>query len=300
MKNLGDFKPYEVMYVDAMNLSMRNYYGMGDLEYHGRKTGMLYGVARLFMEWQKRAPGIEIVMLWEGRDSWRKAKYPIYKAYRGEGRSPEESKEFFGCIEQVKYALPVMGIKQAWCHTYEADDVVANLVMSESRKALLSSGDWDWWELAEYGDILYQHKDILTVGEMSARFAKKYNAPMVPFDKLWLFKVLCGDESDKVSGVPRFPRRLASKLCSMEKITAGLIPGSILWGLTQLGEGKWAERTRANMWIIERNIELLRTSEVPLKDIEWVDGDYSVEKFGDVLLKSGMENLYDRLMGGVK
>jgi 5'-3' exonuclease len=296
MKNLGDFKPYEVMYIDAMNLSMRDYYGISDLEYHGRKTGMLYGIARLFIEWQKRAPGIEIVMLWEGRDSWRKAKYPIYKAHRGEERSAEDTKEFFDCVERVKYALPVMGIKQAWCHTYEADDVVANLVMSEFRKTLLSSGDWDWWELAKYGDILYQHKDILTVGEMGARFAKKFNAPMVPFDKLWLFKVLCGDESDKVSGVPWFPRKLASALCNLEGVDAG----SLVHGLIRLGAKKWAERVRANMWIIDRNIELLHTSEIPLKDIEWVDGDYSVEKFGDVLLKSGMENLYDRFMGGIK
>lgn len=296
MKNLGDFKPYEVMYVDAMNLSMRNYYGMSDLEYHGHKTGMLYGIARLFIEWQKRAPGIEIVMLWEGRDSWRKVKYPTYKAHRGEGRSSEETKEFFDCIERVKYALPVMGIKQAWCHTYEADDVVANLVMSESRKTLLSSGDWDWWELAEYGDILYQHKDILTIDEMGSRFAKKYGAPMVPINKLWLFKVLCGDESDKVSGVPRFPRKLASKVCNLE----GIDSGSLVHGLIRLGAVKWAERAVAYKWIIKRNIELLHTSEIPLKDIEWVDGNYSVEKFGGVLLKSGMENLYDRLMGGVK
>lgn len=296
MKNLSNFKPYEVMYVDAMGLAYVSYYGMSDLEYHGHKTGMLYGVARLFIEWQKKAPGIEIVMLWEGRDSWRKVKYPIYKAHRGEGRSLEEAKEFFDCIERVKYVLPVMGIKQAWCHTYEADDVVANLVMSESRKTLLSSGDWDWWELAEYGDILYQHKDILTMSEMSARFAKKYNAPMVPTDKLWLFKVLCGDESDKVSGVPRFPRKLASMLCNLKGVDAG----SLIHGLIRLGAQKWAERVAANKWIIERNIELLRTSEIPLKDIEWVEGNYSVAKFGDVLLKSGMENLYDRFMGNVK
>jgi 5'-3' exonuclease len=296
MKNLGDFKPYEVMYIDAMNLSIRNYYGMSDLEYHGHKTGMLYGVARLFIEWLKRAPGIEIVMLWEGRDSWRKAKYPIYKAYRGEERSPAETKEFFDCIERVKYALPVMGIKQAWCPTFEADDVVANLVMSESRKALLSSGDWDWWELAEYGDILYQHKDILTIDEMGTRFTKKYNAPMVPIDKLWLFKVLCGDESDKVSGIPRFPKKLASKLCNMKDISAGFI----IQGLICLKAIKWAERVKANMWIINRNIELLHSSYIPLNDVEWVDGDYSVEKFGDVLLKSGMENLYDRFVGSIK
>lgn len=297
MKSLSDFKPYEIMYVDAMNLCMRNYYGMSDLEYHGRKTGMLYGVARLFLDWQRKAPGIEIVMLWEGRDSWRKVKFPIYKAYRGERRTPEEAREFFDCIDRVKDALPAMGIKQAWCHTYEADDVVANLVVTETRKALLSSGDWDWWELADYGDILYQHKDILTKEDMKSRFMKKFNTfQAVPWDRLWLFKVLCGDESDKVSGVPRFPRKLAARLCNLEEFDAG----SIIRGLIHLRETKWAIRVRRHMWVVERNIELLQLSKIPLDNIEWVEGNYSVSEFEDILLKSGMENLYDRLVETVK
>lgn len=280
------------MYVDAMNLMARSYYGMDELEYHGRKTGTLYGVARLFLDWRQKAPGIEIVMLWEGKDSWRKAKYPIYKAQRGEARTPKERQEFFDCVDRVKDALPTMGIKQAWCPTYEADDVVANLAVVEERKALFSSGDWDWWELADYGDILYQHKDILTWEDMSTRFEKRFKVPMVPVHQLWLFKVLTGDPSDKVSGVPLFPKKIASALCHLK----GVDEKSILLGLAQLGVAKWVERVTANTWIVDRNIELLRTSEIPLDDIEWIEGEYSEAAFGDILLKSGMENLYDRLM----
>ena len=297
MKSLSDFKPYEVMYVDAMNLMARSYYGMDELEYHGRKTGMFYGVARLFLDWRQKAPGIEIVMLWEGKDSWRKAKYPIYKAYRGGERTPEETKEFFGCVDRVKYALPAMGIKQAWCDTYEADDVVANLAVVETRKALFSSGDWDWWELADYGDILYQHKDILTLEDMRTRFEKKFNAPMVPIDRLWLFKVLTGDPSDNVSGVPRFLKKVASRLCNLGKMGHdSIIYDAITSGLVRLGEQKWADKVAANKWVIDRNIELLRSSAIPLENIVWIEGEYSETEFGDILLKSGMENLYDRFV----
>lgn len=294
MKSLSEYTPYEVIYVDAMNLLTRSFYGMRDLEYRGHKTGMLYGVARMFLDWTKRAAGIEIVMVWEGRDSWRRAKYPIYKAHRGESRSPEETREFFDAIERVKYALPSMGIRQAWCNTYEADDVVANLAKVEKRKALFSSGDWDWWELSDYGDILYQHKDILTREDMERRFVKKFNAPAVPPDKLWLFKVLTGDPSDNVSGVPRFPKKVASRLCNLE----GVDEGSIIHGLIRLGEKTWAERVAEHMWIVDRNIELIQMSEIPLDDIDWLEGEYSADAFGDVLLKSGMEALYDRFKGG--
>lgn len=296
MKSLGDFKQYEVMYIDGMNLMFRNYYGMSDLSYKGHKTGMLYGLARLVIEWKKKAPGMEVILLWEGRDSWRKKSYPIYKAHRGEQRTPDETKEFFNCVEHVKYALPSMGLKQAWCHTYEADDVVANLVEKETRKVLMSSGDWDWWEYASHGDILYQHSNILTYEDMTSRFEKKFKAPMVPLNMLWLFKVLCGDDSDKVSGIPRFPRKLASKVCHADYIDEG----SIVDTLIVLGESKWADKVVANEWILKRNLDLLRTSKIPLKDIEWIDAEYSVSGFGDVLIKSGMGNLYDRFMEVVK
>jgi len=268
---------------------------MKELEYHGHKTGMLYGVARLFIDWLKKMPGIEIIMLWEGKDSWRRAKYPIYKANRGK-RSSEETREFSDCVERVKCALPVMGIKQAWCPTYEADDVVANLAIAETRKVLLSSGDWDWWELADYGDILYQHKDILTQEEMGVRFKKRFNVPPVPTNRLYLFKVLCGDPSDNVSGIPRFPKKLASELCNMTEFGVN----SIIHGLLCAGETRWAERVRTYNWIIHRNFELLKTSVIPLKDIEWIEGGYSTDGFGDVLLKSGMEILYNRFMGMVE
>ena len=71
MKSLSDFKPYEVIYVDAMNLAYRSYHGIRGLSYHGRNTGMMYGIVRFIMEWQKKAPRVAITFLWEGRDSWR-------------------------------------------------------------------------------------------------------------------------------------------------------------------------------------------------------------------------------------
>jgi 5'-3' exonuclease len=292
MKDLSDYEPYKVMYIDAMNLMSRNYYGMRELEHHGKKTGMLYGVARLFIDWKRKVPGIDIVMVWEGKDSWRKAKYPIYKAYRGE-RSKVEATEFFDSVDRVKNVLPTMGIRQAWCYTYEADDVVSNLITVEKGKMLLSSGDWDWWEFVGYGDILYQHKDVLTRADMRERFEKKFNVPMIPFDSLWLFKVLCGDASDNVSGIPRFPKKLASVLCNNPSVTID----SLIDALLKMGEYKWASRVKANKWIIKRNVELIRMSKIPIDDIEWIDGEYSKSDFEDVLLKSGMENLYDRFQG---
>lgn len=293
MKSLGGYRPYEVMYIDGMNLLSRSYYGMPELAYHGHKTGMLYGLSRLVLDWRHKNPGIDFVFLWEGANSWRKAQYPIYKAQRNESKTPSETTEFFDSVERVKKCIPAMGIRQAWADTYEADDLVATLAPLEKRKSLYSSGDWDWWELSPYGNILYQHSELLTKHDMDFRFLRKFNADPVPPDKLWLFKVLTGDSSDNVSGIPRFPKKLASRLCN-----SGVTEHNIIQLLYKLGKGEWADKVKMNMWLVERNIALLRSSFISEEKIVYVEPDYSEERFGDILLDNGMEALYDRLKEG--
>jgi hypothetical protein len=109
---------------------------------------------------------------------------------------------------------------------------------------------------------------------------------------------MCGDESDKVSGIPMFPRKLASRLCYLDNVRAE--PLSIIRGLVRMDEPKWAQKVSDNKWVLERNLDLLQTSKFPIEDIEWIDGDYSIDGFGEVLIKSGMENLYERFMEVVK
>jgi 5'-3' exonuclease len=293
MKNLGSYRPYDVMYIDGMNLLTRSYHGMADLSYKGHRTGMLYGVSRLILDWRHKNNNMEFVFLWEGKDSWRKKKYPIYKAQRHDTKSAQESADYFDALDRVKKALPSMGVRQGWADTYEADDLAATLAPLDNRNALYSSGDWDWWELRAYGTILYQHSDILSKEDMDFRFIKKFNAPPVPPDKLWLFKVLTGDPSDNVSGIPRFPKKLASALCNN-----GATPGSLVQILHKMGKRDLAEKVKANAWLIERNIDLLHSSSVPLDGITWIEPEYSQEGFGEVLLKSGMSSLYDKLTRG--
>lgn len=294
MKSLTDYKPYAVMYVDGMNLLSRSYYGMRDLSYKGHKTGMLYGVARLVIEWRNKNPGIEFVFLWEGENSWRKAKHPIYKAQRHESKSPDETKDFFDGIRTVRESLSAMGVSQSHCDTYEADDLAAFYAGIEKRKALYSSGDWDWWALADRGDILYQHSNVLNREEMSAMFMHKYKTNPVPPDKLWLFKALTGDPSDNISGVPRFPKKIASALCNVK----GVDEINVVQHLHRMGKDEWAVKVRENQWLLQRNVELVKFSDIPAAKVQRVKADYSVDGFGDILIKSGMEGLYDRLKDG--
>ena len=294
MKSLGGYKPYEVAYIDGMNLVYRNYYGMPPLTYKGRNTVLIYAASRLALDLRHKNPGIDIRLVWEGKDSWRKTKYPTYKANRHTNTSVDESNEFFGCVDTLKGCLEEAGITQMFSDTYEADDVVATMAPIEIRKALYSSGDWDWWELAKYGDILYQHNTLLTESDMAFRFRKKFKADPVPPDTLWIFKVLTGDTSDTVSGIPFFPKKLASELCNIPGVTVDSLPAE----LRKMGKDSWADKLVANKWLLEKNSDLLRSSSVPLETIQWVVPSYTREAFGDMLMRHGMESLHSRLFFG--
>lgn len=300
MKSLADYRPYEVVYIDGMNLVSRSYFGMPELSYHGKKTGILFGFVRLALDLRQKNPGIEMIVVWEGADSWRKKKYPIYKAQRHDSKTPEETKEFFDGVEYLKKCLPIIGMRQCHADTYEADDVVATLAPADKRKSLYSSGDWDWWSLVNTGDIYYQHSSIVTREDMNLKFRKKFNSDPVLPDRLWLFKALTGDPSDNISGIPRFPKKLASWVCNTLQVVDGNLSRNISLFLRRVGKDVWGEKLRVNDWLLKRNIDLITMGGVPADAVQWVESDYSVEGFCDILLKNGMETLYDRLKGGAK
>ncbi len=297
MKNLSDFQPYQIMYVDAMNLLSRSHYGMPMLEYKGRKTGMLMGVARLIIEWRKKNPALRIVFIWEGRNNWRKEKHPIYKAQRKKDRALEPSssrKAFHDAIGLVKESLPTMGVDQVLADRHEADDTVWTVMWSDEGKKLFVSTDWDWWSLVDHGDILYENA-VLTETELQSKFTKKFNCEPIPMERMWVFKALTGDPSDNVSGVPRFPKKLGAILAADRELGEN----DLIHGIIIHGSPKWAEKTIANKWVLERNLELIKIDPPPVDELEWLKAPtYEAEAFGDVLLKSGMGNLYDRLTGG--
>lgn len=284
------------MYVDAMNLVSRSYYGLSMLEFNGHKTGILTGVARLVIDWQKKNPGIKIVFIWEGRNSWRKVKYPIYKAQRSnENRSqdPKLRKDFFRGIELVKESLPIMGVSQVWAETYEADDTVWTVMQEDTGKKLFVSTDWDWWTLSKYGDILYKD-EILSEEDLKKKFVLKFNCDPIPMERMPIFKILTGDSSDNLSGIPRFPKKIAAKIASDTSIAID----NLISGVATYGNPTWVNRTELNQWILDRNTVLISADPPNPVDLEWVPGVYDEAMFGDTLLKSGMGYLYEKLTGG--
>lgn len=294
MKSLTDVQPYKYLFVDAMNLCARSYHGMSMLTHNGRPTGMLFGAARLVIEWRKRSPGVKIVFIWEGTKSWRKAKYPIYKSNRDKDAHGDRE-IYMHAVDQVRESLICMGVEQVWADTYEADDTVWTLssMVDPEAKRLFVTTDWDWWPLVYQGDILYQN-DVYSHDDMVRKFVKKYKCDPIQMNRLWLFKALTGDSSDGISGVPMFPKKLAAILCNNLDVTSN----NLYCHLLALGKNTWAEKIRMNKWLVDRNVDLV-SPRIPLEEeLQAVNGDFNMELFESVLLNSGMDDLHNRLVKG--
>lgn len=291
MKSLADILLYDVLFVDAMNLCARSYHGLRGLTYRGKSTAMEYGVIRFVLDWRKRNNGIQIIFIWEGQNSWRKEKYPIYKANRKNNQKNSDREDFINSLSRVKECLSVMGVEQQWTPTLEADDTVwASLKVWEGHKQLFASTDWDWWPLSRHGDILY-NRDILSADDLKSKFVKKYKCVPIDLDQLYLFKILTGDASDNISGIPRFPKKLAAEVCNLPGVNLDTLVSALLM---DLGKSTWANSVKSYKWLLERNQELVMPRVPDKIDVVTVPGDFAIDKFKTILLDAGMVDLYER------
>ena len=284
-KSLADHKSYDEIYIDGLNLLARSFHGMDHLEYKGVSTGMIYGIARFFATYRKSNAHADIVFLWEGKNSWRKEKYPFYKAKR---RLRSTDNAFGDGVSRVKELLPVMGIRQEWVDTMEADDLAyyhCKLTNVAGKKILMVSTDEDWYVCSRSNiDILYRHgiKTALKIDEELG----------FPSSRVPLYKSLKGCKTDEVSGVPRFLTRLAIMLVKECDNT-----GKFVETLESWGERDWAEKLEKHFWIVTRNEEIVTPSKICDKDIQKIEGQYDLGILCKALRKYGMHSIVESLGG---
>lgn len=284
-KSLADHKTYDEIYIDGWNLLARSFHGMDHLEYKGKKTGMLYGVARFFSTYRKMNPHADIVFLWEGKNSWRKEKYPFYKAKR---KLRSTGNGFRESVNSVKELLPMMGIRQEWVDTMEADDLAyyhCRLMNITGKKILMVSTDEDWYVCSRSNvDILYR-RGIKTMPKIDAELG-------FPGSRLPLFKSIKGCTSDEVSGVPRFPTRLAIVLTNECDDT-----GKFVNSLRRMNEHVWADTLENNMWIVERNEDIVTPAYIWEGSVQFTNGRYDRVPLCKALLSYGMDSIVESLRG---
>lgn len=242
MKSLLDIRIYNDILVDAMNMVSRNYHGI-KLSMDGVNTGMMYGTVRFILQHRKRYPQATIRFLWEGRNPGRKKVFPLYKANRV--RKFMDKVDFVRSLEITKEALRLMGVEQLEHRGLEADDIADHLTRNGEGVHLLVSGDWDWWQ------FLSQNTDVLYKGEVY-RYEDIEKKLGFPPERFALYKSLCGDSSDGIPGVYRFPTAMAEEITSKVTTLEEVVPY-----LKEHHHDVLASKLVGQMWIAERNMKVL-------------------------------------------
>jgi len=290
MNSLNDYRPVELILIDAMNLLARNYNGIKNISYKGKNTGAAFGTARFIINMWKDFNTKNLIFIWEGRNSWRKYKYPFYKS----NRKYDRNNDFYECVKGVREILPLFGVKQVSLERYEADDVAGYLLnKNKGLHSLLVSNDWDWWVYLNESIDLWYRNGVTAISSLQAMFERKYNVPDFDVTHIDMFKVITGDSSDGISGIRRFPRKLAAKL-AMECSSVYCIMQYL-----HDNEFKWFKQAKLNYTVLTQNYELIHLNKLIHIDVESTldvtEGVYNKEGLIKAFNERGMFSLIERL-----
>jgi 5'-3' exonuclease len=284
MKSLLDgMAGYDYILVDAMNMSARNHFGVR-VEQDGFPTGMMYGVMKFILTCRRLYPDSKLLFLWEGYGNIKKEKYPFYKAQRR-----QKDSLFDHALHYTKQLIESSGYDQMWCVGSEADDLAAwlALVKYKDSDVLLVSGDEDWLQYMRKGRVDIRVRDMVyTYSDMEAKHG-------FPPERVGIFKVLTGDQSDNIYGIPMFPTKLAvllAKACSAYEELFTVDMPFPTWP-------KWRDVIAANEEIIRRNADLILfdPESVVESRIETVSGSCNSEIVFSILERFEMRKTIEYL-----
>jgi 5'-3' exonuclease len=147
----------------------------------------------------------EMIFVWDSERTWRKAVYAPYKAHR---QRDDDYKDYKTMCGAARIVLQMLGFSCISIDGYEADDVLAALSMCfPTDRAILVSGDGDLRQLVRKGVDLYVPDSNTLLTSVSAR-----EKLPVPLDLYVDYRMLVGDSSDNIKGVPGIGAKTAAKL----------------------------------------------------------------------------------------
>lgn len=222
----------DALLVDGYSIVFRSHYAHARdplARKDGFPTSALFGFATTVLRLLKdHAPARAFVAFDAGRDTFRRERYPDYKAQRIE--TPEDLKRQLPAIFDFVDALR---IPRKAMQGFEADDLIGTLAAAQADsggRALVVSGDRDLFQ------VVGERVSVLYIGGGLAKAEEYTPASMVGKtgmrpEQVPDYKALCGDASDNIPGVPGIGAKTALDLLArfgtLEGIYANLdgVPG---------------------------------------------------------------------------
>lgn len=176
------------------------------------QTQAIFGLARTMRVAVSSYPGARLVVLWDGKSSWREKDYPLYKANRAD--TPEKlamRAAYKAQHDDMEKVLRVLGIEQVRSPMCEADDLAGaytRALLAQGRTISLITGDGDWMQLVQPGVTWF---DPIRDRRVSVDNFKEETG-LNNGRQLLEFKAMKGDTSDNIKGVGGMGETNALKL----------------------------------------------------------------------------------------
>ena len=215
-------KHSRVLLIDGLNLFLRNFAVMGIVNESGVHVGGLGGFLRSLGSLinQIKPTSAYIVFDGIGSSTNRKNLLPEYKSGRNQHRITnwevfedleDEDDAKINQIVRIAHYLKCLPVKTVAIDKAEADDIIAyysqHLPEKYGSKCFIVSSDKDFIQLVNDDVIVYRpiEKEYYTKDTVKEKFG-------VLADNFILYKMLLGDNSDKVAGVKGLGEKKLMKL----------------------------------------------------------------------------------------
>lgn len=267
--------PQPWLLLDVSYLAYRAFFTTGHLSFRDVKTGVIYGLMRDIVDFQKRFETENVAFCFDSKHSLRKEIRPEYKSNRKKDKlSKEEYKALQELKRQIKQLrrdyLPKCGFSNIFIQKgYEADDLIAETCISNrSREIIIVSADSDLYQmLSDRVQIWNPTKQKLLTPEWL------WDQHRCKPSAWYLAKAIAGDPGDNIEGVKGVGLKTACK------------------HIYNLSSEKMREKIHANLDLIEENKQLILLPFKGCRVPELQPNNVTPKKWQRVMKQLGIESL---------
>lgn len=190
----------KVAIIDCNNLCYRSMFTIGGLSAGEIRTGIIYGFLSQVLATGKKIKPDQFVFCWDSKKSKRKEVYPDYKKKDSKRKKEMENyKVHFKQFSRLRFEiLPGINLNNNFVQKgYEADDLIASIVLNYNYDFVVISSDDDLLQLLDNCRIINPHKNKNNLYTRKD-FVKQHGIS----PKEWVrIKQIAGCNSDNVPGI---------------------------------------------------------------------------------------------------
>lgn len=197
-----------ILLIDGKNVFMQMWHAFHSTTTGGKSAGGIVGFLTAISKYSESMQPSQIYVAWEnGQSEFRKKILPEYKLNRKQHTSgviKDRTEQLISLINILKHT-PICQVYLSGC---EGDDIIAYMCnkFSHSNKTIISA-DRDYYQLLDEKTKIFAPVRKYYVDENTVK--NKYG--ILP-QNFVLFKSLCGDGSDNISGIRGLGEKRLKKL----------------------------------------------------------------------------------------